>query len=137
MNRFYELIRECNIDNIKYYIKKIFKLDDEKLIIYLNWYQDIINTTADLNNNILFSRKDDWYDVFFIESINPNDCDKLTHYGVSDLLFPTLFGMYACNDTNMILEEYVISILYENTFHGFTDKDKIKYFKKIGGSNVI
>ncbi len=135
MRRFFELIKECNIDNIKYYIKKIFNLDDDKLIIYLNWYNNIINTIPIIKDNILFSRKDDWYDVFFIESINPNDVDKLTHYGVSDLLFPTLFGMYTCNDTNMILEEYVISIIYENTFHGFTDKAKLKYFKKI--SNVL
>lgn len=137
MNRFYELIKECNIDNIKYYIKKIFNLDDDKLIAYFNWYKDIINTTPNLKDNTLYSRKDEFYDVFFIDSINPNDINNLEHCSVTNVSFPTLFGMYICNDTNMILEEYVISVLYENTFHGFTDKDKNKYFKKVVGSIVI
>ena len=64
MNRFYELIKECNIDNIKYYIKKIFNLDDDKLIAYFNWYKDIINTTPNLKDNTLYSRKDEFLMCF-------------------------------------------------------------------------
>ena len=132
MTRFYELINECNIDNIKYYLKSIYKINDNDLDNYLNWYRNITKIEPNENDNIIFSRKDEWYDVFYIKGDNSDIVESVDHYSITHSLFKDLFGMYYYNDNNLTKEEFVISVLYENTFYGYTDKDKLKHLRKIG-----
>lgn len=136
MKRFYEIMKECNMDSIRHYFKKIFHLNKIKLKEYMTWYNRIIKTEPkEICNTIFIIEDKKECDVFYIQSENPSDVDRLEHYGLMDLFFPKLFGMYVYENFKIKKEEFVVRVLYENTWFGLYDEDKKESFEFMEENN--
>ena len=122
MKRFYEIMKECNMDSIRHYFKKICHLNKKDLKIYMDWYNKFLKIEPERIDNIIFIKEDKSFnDIFYIQSMNPSDIEKLSHNSLMDLFSFELLGMYVYDDFKMKKEEFIVRCINENTELGLYD----------------